>query len=86
MVDKRILGCCWLELPQNKWFKRDNHTSRCQIEVDISWTELIVHPPEGEWATVAKFRILSFDIECAGRKGNFVFANISIDFYLMDLL
>lgn len=71
MVDKRILGCCWIELPQGKWYKRDvnNAVSRCQIEVDVSWTDFIVHAPEGEWASVAKFRILSFDIECAGRKG-----------------
>lgn len=26
---------------------------------------------EGEWSKVAPFRILSFDIECAGRKGVF---------------
>lgn len=43
--------------------------SRCQLEVDISYDKLIAHQPEGEWAKVAPFRILSFDIECAGRKG-----------------
>lgn len=43
--------------------------SRCQLEVDISYDQLIAHQPEGEWAKVAPFRILSFDIECAGRKG-----------------
>lgn len=74
MVDKQILGCCWIELPRGKWFIRSNTTefkvkTRCQIEVDVSWTDLIVHAPEGDWATVANFRILSFDIECAGRKG-----------------
>ena len=26
---------------------------------------------EGEWSDIAPFRILSFDIECAGRKGIF---------------
>lgn len=31
----------------------------------------ISHPPEGEWSKVAPLRILSFDIECAGRKGIF---------------
>ncbi|KAL8577740.1 DNA polymerase delta catalytic subunit [Nucella lapillus] len=45
--------------------------TRCQLEVDISWEELVSHPPEGEWSKVAPFRILSFDIECAGRKGVF---------------
>ena len=46
-------------------------SSKCQIELDISWEEFISHPPEGEWQKVAPVRILSFDIECAGRKGVF---------------
>lgn len=33
--------------------------------------QFISHPPEGEWAMIAPLRILSFDIECAGRKGIF---------------
>ena len=45
--------------------------SRCQIEVDVSWEDFISHEPEGEWSTIAPIRILSFDIECAGRKGIF---------------
>ena len=45
--------------------------SRCQIEVDVSWENFISHEPEGEWSTIAPIRILSFDIECAGRKGIF---------------
>ena len=36
-----------------------------------SWEDFVSHAPEGEWAEVAPFRILSFDIECAGRKGIF---------------
>ena len=43
--------------------------TRCQLEVDISWEDLVSHVPEGEWSKVAPVRILSFDIECAGRKG-----------------
>lgn len=31
----------------------------------------VSHPPEGEWSKIAPLRILSFDIECAGRKGIF---------------
>ncbi|KAJ8919492.1 hypothetical protein NQ315_002113 [Exocentrus adspersus] len=76
MVDCNILGCCWVELPVGKWHLRSEDTSfpvtsRCQIEVDVSWEDFIAHAPEGEWASVAKFRIHSFDIECAGRKGIF---------------
>ena len=45
--------------------------SRCQIELDVSYEDFISHAPEGDWSTIAPFRILSFDIECAGRKGIF---------------
>ena len=41
------------------------------MEVDVAWDKLISHAPEGDWSTVAPIRILSFDIECAGRKGIF---------------
>jgi len=75
MVDSNIVGCNWIELPAGKWLQRPhsdvNAVSRCQIEVDIAWEDLVSHAPEGEWADVAPFRILSFDIECAGRKGIF---------------
>lgn len=80
MVDKKILGCCWVELPAGKWFMRNDSTatSRCQIETDVSWTDFIVHPPEAEWSSVANFRLLSFDIECAGRKGCFGFRSSAL--------
>ena len=29
------------------------------------------YPAEGEWQKIAPLRVLSFDIECAGRKGIF---------------
>ncbi|XP_030767293.1 DNA polymerase delta catalytic subunit [Sitophilus oryzae] len=76
MVDTNILGCCWIELPPKTWYERTDFsahskTSRCQIEVDVAWDNFISHAPEGEWGDVAQFRIHSFDIECAGRKGIF---------------
>ncbi|KAK0053461.1 DNA polymerase delta catalytic subunit [Biomphalaria pfeifferi] len=82
MVDASVVGCNWIELPADKYSIRDKHkavqhtsdmviASRCQVEVDIAWTDLISHQTEGEWSKVAPFRILSFDIECAGRKGIF---------------
>lgn len=43
--------------------------SLCQYEVDVGWTDLISHPAEGDWQRIAPLRVLSFDIECAGRKG-----------------
>jgi hypothetical protein len=38
--------------------------------------DLISYAPEGEWSALAPLRILSFDIECAGRKGVFPEAEI----------
>ncbi|CAH8529749.1 unnamed protein product [Dicrocoelium dendriticum] len=45
--------------------------SRCQIEFDLAWDALVAYAPEGEWSAIAPLRILSVDIECAGRKGIF---------------
>ena len=45
--------------------------SKAQIEFDISWEDIFSHPAEGDWQKIAPLRILSFDIECAGRKGIF---------------
>uniref|UniRef100_A0A668S683 DNA polymerase delta catalytic subunit n=1 Tax=Oreochromis aureus TaxID=47969 RepID=A0A668S683_OREAU len=83
MVDSDVVGCCWIELPKGKYRVReekstDNTSSQspskaslCQYEVDVGWTDLISHPAEGEWQRIAPLRVLSFDIECAGRKGIF---------------
>jgi len=35
------------------------------------YDRFVSYPPEGEWSKIAPLRILSFDIECAGRKGIF---------------
>lgn len=68
----------WLEVPASKYqmitFK-DRH-SNCQIEAHVHYRDLIAHSSEGEWAKMAPLRILSFDIECAGRKGIFPEANM----------
>jgi len=85
MTDTEVVGCNWIELPAGKYSVRSQGSkvggftkggglamcSRCQLEVDVSWEDFISHPAEGEWSKVAPFRILSFDIECAGRKGVF---------------
>ena len=49
----------------------DRKIGRAQIEVDIVFDNVISHPATGKWSKVAPFRILSFDIECMGRKGVF---------------
>ena len=46
-------------------------STKCQIELDISWEAFVSHPAEGDWQKIAPLRILSFDIECQGRKGIF---------------
>ncbi|KAG8007087.1 DNA polymerase delta catalytic subunit, partial [Nibea albiflora] len=83
MVDTDVVGCCWIELPKGKYRAREEKSmgdtdsqypgkvSLCQYEVDVGWTDLISHPAEGDWQRIAPLRVLSFDIECAGRKGIF---------------
>ncbi|KAM4014758.1 LOW QUALITY PROTEIN: DNA polymerase delta catalytic subunit [Anomaloglossus baeobatrachus] len=83
MVDNDIVGCNWIELPAGKYHIRKENQggdaskedprkmALVQLEVDISWSDLISHPAEGEWQKIAPLRVLSFDIECAGRKGVF---------------
>ena len=67
----------WVEVPPSKYHMiphRDRH-SNCQIEAYVNYRDLIAHSNDGEWAKMAPLRILSFDIECAGRKGIFPEAN-----------
>ena len=45
--------------------------SYSQLELDVVYDSIISHKAEGEWQKIAPFRILSFDIECASRKGHF---------------
>uniref|UniRef100_A0A8C1Y1F9 DNA polymerase n=1 Tax=Cyprinus carpio TaxID=7962 RepID=A0A8C1Y1F9_CYPCA len=83
MVDSDVVGCCWIELPKGKYRLREERSvgqtdskypgkvSLCQYEVDVAWNHLVSHPAEGEWQRIAPLRVLSFDIECAGRKGVF---------------
>ncbi|KAJ8251044.1 hypothetical protein GJAV_G00216620 [Gymnothorax javanicus] len=83
MVDSEMVGCCWIELPAGRYRAREERASGpttshhptkvslCQYEVDVFWLDLISHPAEGEWQRIAPLRILSFDIECAGRRGVF---------------
>ncbi len=67
----------WVEAPHSKYHiipHKDRH-SNCQIEARVHYRDLIAHSNDGEWAKMAPLRILSFDIECAGRKGIFPEAN-----------
>eukprot|EP00124_Ichthyophonus_hoferi_P000144 Ihof_evm8s5 gene=Ihof_evmTU8s5 len=73
MIDNDVTGCNWIELPAGKYRVRrqNDKSSRCQYELDVAYDTFVSHKPEGEWLKIAPFRVLSFDIECAGRKGIF---------------
>ncbi|EGG04342.1 uncharacterized protein MELLADRAFT_53062 [Melampsora larici-populina 98AG31] len=78
MIDKKITGMNWIEIPAGTYQLRSpgKQASKCQIELDTSSDTIISHAPEGEWSKMAPFRVLSYDIECAGRKGIFPEAKI----------
>jgi DNA polymerase delta subunit 1 len=73
MVDTKVVGCNWIELPKGTYTIRppNQMESRSQIEVDIAYNKFKSYEPEGQWSRIAPLRVLSFDIECAGRKGVF---------------
>jgi DNA polymerase delta subunit 1 len=78
MIETNVVGCNWIELPPSHYRRRidgseatSSPRSRCQYEFDIAWDKLVSHPVEGEWLKVAPLRVMSFDIECAGRQGIF---------------
>jgi len=73
MVDKRMTGAAWIELKPGSYsmVPDDKKASHCQLELDATYESILSHAPEGEWSDIAPFRILSFDIECAGRRGVF---------------
>ncbi|KAJ6305585.1 hypothetical protein OIU78_021014 [Salix suchowensis] len=71
MIDCNVVGGNWIEVPAGKYRKTSKSLSNCQLEFDCLYSELISHAAEGEFSKMAPFRILSFDIECAGRKGHF---------------
>ncbi|KDN38570.1 hypothetical protein K437DRAFT_259358 [Tilletiaria anomala UBC 951] len=79
MIDHQIVGMNWIEIPAGEYTVRKgaSKVSLVQIEVDCQHDKLISHSPDGDWSKVAPLRILSFDIECAGRKG--VFPDAQID-------
>ncbi|ODQ54350.1 hypothetical protein SAICODRAFT_208664 [Saitoella complicata NRRL Y-17804] len=73
MIDTKLVGMNWVELPAGKYSltSEDKKIGTCQIECSIPWNHLISHAPQGDWGKMAPLRVLSFDIECAGRKGVF---------------
>lgn len=66
---------CQIEINVKYFF---SNVAECrQLTASLNrYSDLISHAPDGEWSKVAPLRILSFDIECAGRKGIFPEAEI----------
>ncbi|GAV51761.1 hypothetical protein ZYGR_0AF02320 [Zygosaccharomyces rouxii] len=73
MIDCGIAGMSWITLPKGTYQLVPEHerVSTCQLEVTINYRKLVSHPAENEWSQASPLRILSFDIECAGRPGIF---------------
>jgi DNA polymerase delta subunit 1 len=73
MIDNEISGADWVEFPAAKYSVRRpaQCVTRCTLEVDVTYDNLVHHECTGIWSTIAPIRILSFDIECQGRKGHF---------------
>ncbi|KAJ2962042.1 hypothetical protein NQZ79_g2805 [Umbelopsis isabellina] len=71
MIDCKVYGSNWIELPAGTYTMKQNPVSQAQIEVETQYDKFISHPSEGEFINIAPLRVLSFDIECAGRKGVF---------------
>ncbi|KAG4963236.1 hypothetical protein JHK82_039905 [Glycine max] len=65
MIDCNIVGRNWIEIPVGKYKKTVKTLPYCQ------YSQLVSHAPEGEYSEMSPFRMLSFYIEFAGRKGHF---------------
>ncbi|KAI9893552.1 MAG: DNA-directed DNA polymerase delta [Vezdaea aestivalis] len=74
LTSMKISGMSWVEILPSQYkclTIESQRQSNCQIEAVCHYKDLIAHSVDGEWAKMAPLRILSFDIECAGRKGIF---------------
>jgi DNA polymerase delta subunit 1 len=71
MVDRDIVGGNWITLAAGTYTPSKNPVSRAQLEIDAPFTAVRSHACEGEFSRLGPVRVLSFDIECCGRKGHF---------------
>ena len=78
MIDTKISGMSWVSIKAGSYtmIPARDRQSHCQIEAYCNFRDIIAHPTDGEWQKMAPLRVLSFDIECAGRKGIFPEANV----------
>lgn len=74
MIDISTAGGSWVEAPGRAYAVRGAENTKlttCQLEVDIDARHIIAHESAGRWLKMAPLRVLSYDIECAGRRGFF---------------
>ena len=78
MIDTGLHGMSWVEAKAGKYhlIPEWEKVSTCQLEAVVDYRDIIAHMPNGEWAKMAPLRVLSFDIECAGRQGIFPEPNV----------
>lgn len=68
MIDYKIRGSCWISFPIEE---PDSYTG-CVRNYTVSCSQMEAHKPDDvDWQHIAPLRVLSFDIECAGRTGIF---------------
>jgi len=84
MVDQGIGGASWVHLPAGKYRlitgRGGGGERKCAstIEAEVHYEDLVAYAVDDEaWSHIAPLRILSFDIECAGRPG--IFPEPSVD-------
>ena len=75
MIDLGVVGCGWMEFPPRSYrvVVGDQRRSRTGLEIVVpDWQTIVTHKPtEPGWENVAPIWVLSFDIECKGRRGKF---------------
>lgn len=72
MVDYKIGGASWIELPAGKYSLVNTRRCNTTIEATIHCDDLVVYSVDDvQWSGIAPLRILSFDIECAAKPGRF---------------
>jgi DNA polymerase delta subunit 1 len=69
VADDKKRSLCQLELTVR--YVASHQSTQSHFNLISRYDSFISHPPEGIWSKIAPLRILSFDIECAGRKGIF---------------
>lgn len=71
MIDKGIVGCGWVSIPDCPQRKRVEGLKRTRQQIEYVIDDPNVVVPLTEKSDLPPLRILSFDIECCGRPGIF---------------